>query len=39
MSNTEKLLIVEDDPEISRQLKWALAEEYEVTWRRMQNLP
>jgi len=26
----EKLLIVEDDPGISRQLKWALAEEYEV---------
>ena len=30
MSDKEKLLIVEDDPEISRQLKWALADEYEV---------
>ena len=30
MSDMEKLLIVEDDPGISRQLKWALAEEYEV---------
>jgi two-component system NtrC family response regulator len=30
MSNKEKLLVVEDDPEISRQLKWALADEYEI---------
>jgi two-component system NtrC family response regulator len=30
MDDKGKLLIVEDDPEISRQLKWALAEEYEV---------
>jgi two-component system NtrC family response regulator len=30
MGDKEKLLVVEDDPEISRQLKWALAEEYEV---------
>jgi two-component system NtrC family response regulator len=30
MGDKEKLLIVEDDPEISRQLKWALADEYEV---------
>jgi two-component system NtrC family response regulator len=30
MSNKEKLLVVEDDPEISRQLKWALAEDYEI---------
>ena len=30
MSNKEKLLVVEDDEEISRQLKWALAEEYEI---------
>ena len=30
MSDKEKLLVVEDDPEISRQLKWALADEYEV---------
>ena len=30
MGDKEKLLVVEDDPEISRQLKWALADEYEV---------
>lgn len=30
MSKKEKLLIVEDDPGISRQLKWALADDYEV---------
>jgi len=30
MSNNEKLLVVEDDAEISRQLKWALADEYEI---------
>jgi two-component system NtrC family response regulator len=30
MSNKEKLLVVEDDAEISRQLKWALADEYEI---------
>jgi len=30
MSNNEKLLIVEDEAEISRQLKWALADEYEI---------
>jgi two-component system NtrC family response regulator len=30
MGDKETLLIVEDDPEISRQLKWALADEYEV---------
>jgi two-component system NtrC family response regulator len=27
-NNKHRLLIVEDDPEISRQLKWALADEY-----------
>lgn len=30
MTDKERLLIVEDDAEIARQLKWALAEEYEV---------
>lgn len=30
MGNKEKLLVVEDDPEISRQLKWALADEYDL---------
>lgn len=30
MGEKEKLLVVEDDPEISRQLKWALADEYDV---------
>ena len=30
MSEKQKLLIVEDDPQISQQLKWALADEYNV---------
>jgi two-component system NtrC family response regulator len=30
MSVKEEILVVEDDPEISRQLKWALADEYEI---------
>ena len=30
MSTKEKLLIIEDDTEVSRQLKWALADEYDV---------
>jgi len=30
MGDKEKLLVVEDDPEISRQLKWALADEYDI---------
>jgi two-component system NtrC family response regulator len=30
MSGKGKLLVVEDDPGIARQLKWALADEYEV---------
>jgi two-component system NtrC family response regulator len=30
MNIKRRLLVVEDDPQISRQLKWALADEYEV---------
>jgi two-component system NtrC family response regulator len=30
MNDKEKLLIIEDDVEISRQLKWALADDYDV---------
>jgi len=30
MSSKEKLLVVEDDRQISRQLKWALADDYDV---------
>ena len=30
MGDKERLLVVEDDPQISRQLKWAFTDEYEV---------
>ncbi len=30
----QKLLIVDDDEEIRTQMKWGLAQDYEVSWRR-----